>query len=90
MDPFLGTIRVFPYGFAPRGWLECAGQVMQIVQNQALYSLIGTRFGGDGRTTFYLPDMREAEPDLSGNDTPGTRGLCRYYIATMGIYPSRD
>ena len=57
-DPFIGEIRLFPYTFAPRGWALCNGQVLSIAQNTALFSLIGTIYGGDGRTTFALPDLR--------------------------------
>jgi microcystin-dependent protein len=54
----LGEIRLFPYNFAPQGWAFCNGQLMSISQNTALFSLIGTFYGGDGRTTFGLPDLR--------------------------------
>ena len=84
MEFFIGQIKPFPYGFEPRGWALCDDRLLQIVQNHALYSLLGTRFGGDGRTTFGLPDMRGAEPDSPSN------GQCPYYIATIGIYPSRS
>ena len=65
-DPFLGEIRLFPYTFAPRGWALCNGQVLSIAQNTALFSLIGTIYGGDGRTTFALPDLRGRVPVSSG------------------------
>lgn len=58
MDPFIGEIRAFPYQFAPVGWLECTGQSVTISQYQALFAIIGLSFGGDGKTTFKLPDMR--------------------------------
>jgi microcystin-dependent protein len=58
MDEFLGTIKAFAFSFAPRGWAVCAGQVMRIQDNSALFSLLGTAYGGDGRTTFQLPDLR--------------------------------
>lgn len=58
MDPFLGEIRLMPYPFAPTGWLECNGQILQVIQNQALAALIGFRYGGNGSTTFALPDLR--------------------------------
>ncbi|MBB4286364.1 phage tail protein [Roseospira goensis] len=58
MDPFIGEIRPFPYTYAPRGWAACEGQLMAISSNDALFSLIGTTYGGDGRTTFALPDLR--------------------------------
>ncbi|MEI7027942.1 phage tail protein [Paenibacillus sp. y28] len=57
-DWFIGEIRLFSFDFAPRGWAQCNGQVMLINQNQALYSLIGTSFGGDGKTTFQLPNLQ--------------------------------
>ncbi len=58
MDPILGEIRLLPYSFAPRNWALCQGQLMAIAQNTALFSLLGTYYGGDGRTTFALPDLR--------------------------------
>lgn len=57
-DPFLGTIRLVGFNFAPYGWALCQGQAMQIAQNTALFSLLGTYFGGDGVQTFNLPDLR--------------------------------
>lgn len=57
-DPYIGEIAIYPYNFTPRGWAYCQGQLMDINSNQALYSLIGTTFGGDGRSTFALPDLR--------------------------------
>jgi len=57
-DPFVGEIRMFAGNFAPRGWALCDGQLLPISQNDALFSLLGTTYGGDGRTTFGLPDMR--------------------------------
>ncbi len=57
-DPFLGQIAFVPYNFAPRGWAECNGQLLSIAQNTALFSLLGTTYGGNGQTTFALPDMR--------------------------------
>lgn len=57
-DPFLGEIRLFGGNFAPRNWATCEGQLLPIAQNSALFSLLGTMYGGDGRTTFALPDLR--------------------------------
>lgn len=57
-DPFLGQIAFVPYNFAPNGWAECNGQILPIAQNQALFSLLGTTYGGNGTTNFALPDMR--------------------------------
>ncbi|WP_273446724.1 phage tail protein [Neolewinella agarilytica] len=58
MQPFLGQIVAFGGNFAPRGWAKCEGQLLAINQNQALFSILGTTYGGDGRTTFGLPDLR--------------------------------
>ena len=58
MEPFIGQIQAFGFNFAPRGWAFCQGQIMSINENQALFSLLGTTFGGDGRTSFGLPDLR--------------------------------
>ena len=60
--PFIGQIQYFPYNFAPRSWTFCNGQLLPISQNTALFSLLGTTFGGDGRVTFALPDMRGRIP----------------------------
>ncbi len=61
-EPFLSEIRVFSFGFAPKGWALCNGQLLPINQNQALFSLLGTTFGGDGRVNFALPDLRSRTP----------------------------
>jgi microcystin-dependent protein len=61
-DPFIGEIIMFAGTFAPRGWAFCNGQILPISQNEALYSLLGTTYGGDGRTTFGLPDLRGRVP----------------------------
>lgn len=58
MDPFIGQIQAFGFNFAPRTWASCDGQLLSISSNSALFSLLGTTFGGDGRTTFALPDLR--------------------------------
>ena len=58
MDPLLGEIRLFGGNFAPQGWAFCQGQLLSIAQNSALFSLLGTTYGGDGQTTFGLPDLR--------------------------------
>lgn len=58
MDPFVGEIRAVGFNFAPRGWALCQGQLLSITQNTALFSLLGTTYGGDGRSTFGLPDLR--------------------------------
>lgn len=61
-EPFLAEIRPFAFNFAPRGWALCDGQLLPINQNQALFSLLGTTYGGDGRITFALPDLRGRSP----------------------------
>ena len=69
-EPFLAEIKMVGFNFPPRGWAGCDGQILPINQNQALYSLLGTTYGGDGRTTFALPDLRGRVPrhvDSSNN-----------------------
>ena len=66
-EPFLAEIRMFGFNFAPRGWAFCDGQILPINQNQSLYSLLGTTYGGDGRTSFALPDLRGRTPIHVGN-----------------------
>ncbi|CAM2066081.1 Phage tail protein [Sulfidibacter corallicola] len=61
-EPFLGEIKMTGYGFAPSGWAKCDGQVLPIAMNQALFSLIGTTYGGNGQTSFGLPDLRGRTP----------------------------
>jgi microcystin-dependent protein len=61
-EPFIGEVRVFGFGTVPRGWMACEGQTLAISTNQALFSLLGTQFGGNGSTTFMLPDLRGRVP----------------------------
>ena len=61
-DPFVAEIRIFPFNFAPRGWAWCDGQLLPISQNTALFSLLGTTYGGDGKTNFALPDLQGRAP----------------------------
>ena len=65
-EPFIGEIRMFAGNFAPRGWAFCDGQILAVSQNDALFSLFGTIYGGDGRTTFGLPDCRGRSPVHAG------------------------
>ena len=65
-EPFLGMIIIVPYNFSPRGWAFCNGQILPIAQNTALFSLLGTTYGGNGQTTFALPDLRGRFPNSSG------------------------
>src|SRR5882757_9863486 len=69
-NPFLGEIRMFGFGFAPKGWATCSGQFLAIQQNQALFSLLGTQYGGNGVNTFALPDLRGRTP-VSQGQLPG-------------------
>ena len=78
MTPFIGQIQVFAFPFAPRGWAACSGQILQIQQNTALFNLIGTTYGGDGKTTFALPKLAPV-----GSQGPN------YYIALQGAFPQR-
>jgi microcystin-dependent protein len=65
-DPFVAEIRIFPFNFPPKGWAFCNGQLMPISQNTALFSLLGTTYGGDGKSTFALPDMQGNVPMQPG------------------------
>lgn len=73
-DPFIGEIRMVGFNYAPRGWAFCAGQLMAISQNSALFALLGTTFGGDGITNFALPDYRGRSPVGMGNG-PGLTSI---------------
>jgi microcystin-dependent protein len=74
-EPFLSEIRIMSFVFAPKGWALCNGQLLPINQNQALFSLLGTTFGGDGRVNFALPDLRGRTPIHAGSGhTLGERG----------------
>lgn len=66
-EPFLAEVRMVGFVFAPRGWAQCDGQILPINQNQSLYALLGTTYGGDGRTTFALPDLRSRTPIHRGD-----------------------
>lgn len=79
-EPLVGQISLFPYTFTPRGWALCNGATLKVQQNTALFSLLGNRFGGDGITTFCLPDLDQDAPVAGVN----------YYIALNGLYPSRE
>lgn len=66
MEFYLSELRIFSFGFAPKGWAQCNGQLLSIAQNQALFSLLGTTYGGDGRTTFGLPNLQGRTPMHTG------------------------
>lgn len=75
-EPFLAEIKLVGFNFPPRGWAHCDGQILPINQNQSLYSLLGTTYGGDGRTTFALPDLRGRTPVHRGSSSsPGSTFL---------------
>lgn len=82
-EPFLGQVSLFPYTFCPRGWTETHGQLLAISQNTALFSLLGTTFGGDGKTTFALPDLQSRVP-LGEGHGPGLSAV------TMGQKGGRE
>jgi microcystin-dependent protein len=79
-EHYIGQISLFAFDFAPPGWIECAGQIIPINQNQALFSLLGTTYGGSGITSFQLPDLQNASPIPNA----------KYYIAMTGTYPTSN
>ena len=93
-EPFVGEIRMFAGNFAPRGWAFCDGQLLAVSQNDALFSLLGTIYGGDGRTTFGLPDMRGRLPIHAGTGpglSPrrlGAKGGAESVTLTVNQMPS--
>lgn len=93
-ESYLGSILQFGFNFPARGWSSCHGQLMAISEYQALFSLLGTTFGGDGRVAFALPDLRKKKADGSyyqqGERLPDGTPYIESYICVEGIYPSRD
>jgi len=83
-DQFLGEIRIFPFNYAPYGWALCNGQIMPISVNTALFSLLGVNYGGDGRSTFGLPNLQGSTP-LDYGQGPG---LSNYVIGEVGGEPT--
>lgn len=83
MESYIGTIMLWAAHFAPRGWAFCDGKVLEIRQYQAAYSLLGTTYGGDGRSTFALPNL----PTVKDVDN---QGESKYIICLEGYYPPRD
>ncbi|HWS55464.1 MAG TPA: tail fiber protein [Pyrinomonadaceae bacterium] len=88
-EPFLSEIRIMSFGFAPKGWALCNGQLMPINQNQALFSLLGTTFGGDGRVNFALPDLRGRTPiHVGSGHTLGERGGEQAHTLSIAELPT--
>jgi microcystin-dependent protein len=88
-EPFLSEIRVVSFGFPPKGWATCDGQLLPINQNQALFSLLGTTFGGDGRVNFALPDLRSRVPIHVGDGHGlGERGGEQAHTLLISEIPS--
>lgn len=83
MDPFVAEIRVFGFNFAPKGWAFCDGQLLPISQNTALFSLLGTNFGGDGKSTFALPNFQGSAAISQGEG----QGLSPYFVGEEGGAP---
>jgi microcystin-dependent protein len=83
MDPFVAEVRIFSFAFAPRGWAFCNGQFLSVLQNTALFSLLGTTYGGDGRSSFGLPNFQGCVVVHVGGAQPGP-GLSPYYLGDTG------
>ncbi len=90
-DPFLGEIRIMSFGFAPKGWALCNGQLLPINQNQALFALLGTTYGGDGRVNFALPDLQGRAPFHEGNGMIlGQQGGEQAHILSITEMPAHN
>ena len=88
-EPFLSEIRIMSFAFPPKGWALCGGQLLPINQNQALFSLLGTTFGGDGRVNFALPDCRGRTPiHVGSTHTLGERGGEQAHTLTIAELPT--
>jgi microcystin-dependent protein len=88
-EPFLSEIRIFSFGFAPKGWALCNGQLLPINQNQALFSLLGTTFGGDGRVNFALPNLQGNVPiHVGSGHTLGERGGQQTHTLSISELPT--
>ena len=79
-DPFVAEIRMFGFNFAPTGWAQCNGQLLPLSQNTALFSLLGTFYGGDGKSTFALPNLQGSSPIHQGQGS----GLSEYFLGQQG------
>jgi microcystin-dependent protein len=90
-EPFLSEIRIMSFGYAPRGWALSNGQLLPINQNQALFSLLGTTFGGDGRVNFALPDLRGRVPiHVGSGHTLGERGGEQAHTLSIAEIPTHE
>jgi microcystin-dependent protein len=90
-EPFLSEIRMMSFGFPPKGWALCNGQLLPINQNQALFSLLGTTYGGDGRVNFGLPDLRGRVPiHVGAGHTVGERGGEEAHTVTAAEMPTHS
>jgi microcystin-dependent protein len=88
-EPFLSEIRIMSFSFAPKGWAQCNGQLLPINQNQALFSLLGTTFGGDGRVNFALPDLRGRVPiEVGQGHTLGEKGGEQAHTLSISELPT--
>ena len=88
-DDFMGEIRLMSFAFAPKGWAQCNGQLLPINQNQALFSLLGTTYGGNGQTTFALPDLRGQVPiHVGSGHTQGEKGGLQAVTLTIAQIPT--
>jgi microcystin-dependent protein len=88
-EPFLSELRIMSFVFAPKGWALCNGQLLPINQNQALFSLLGTTFGGDGRVNFALPDLRGRTPiHVGSGHTLGERGGEQAHTLSIAELPT--
>lgn len=88
-EPFLSEIRLFSFSFPPSGWALCNGQLLPINQNQALFSLLGTMYGGNGQTTFALPDLRSRVPiHQDGSHNVGQSGGAEFVTLTQSQMPT--
>ena len=89
MDPFVAEVRILPINFAPKGWAFCNGQILPIAQNTALFSLLGTTYGGNGQTTFALPDNRGRTPiHVGSGHTLGERGGEQAHTLSISELPT--
>jgi microcystin-dependent protein len=89
VDPYLGELKLMSFNFPPKGWAQCSGQFLPINQNQALFSLLGTMYGGNGQTTFALPDLRGRVPIHAGDGWPQGHSLgAEFHTVTPSELPA--